>query len=64
MDLLLVIAENNSHYVYIKKTGRFMFHETKNKYKKYFCKSCLQCFTSKGVLAKHKEVCLSINDAQ
>ena len=41
-----------------------MFHKTKNKNKKYFCKSCLQCFRSKNVLTEHKEVCLSINGAQ
>ena len=41
-----------------------MFHKTKNKNKKNFCKSCLQCFSSKNVLAEHKEVRLSINGAQ
>ena len=41
-----------------------MFHKTKNKSKKYFCKSCLQCFSCKNVFTKHKEVCLSINEAQ
>ena len=41
MDLLLVIDKNKSHYVYIKDFDRFMFHKTKNKNKKYFCKSCL-----------------------
>ena len=35
-----------------------------NKNKKYFCKSCLQSFSSKGLLTEHKEVCLSINGAQ
>ena len=50
--------------VYIKDFNRFMFHKTKNKNKKYFCKSCLQCFSSKNVLTKHKEVCLSINGGQ
>ena len=64
MDLLLATDENESHYVYIKDFDRFMFHKTKNKNKKYFCKSCLQCFSSKNVLTKHKEVCLSINGAQ
>ena len=34
------------------------------KTKHTFCKSCLQCFSSKIVLAKHKEVCLSINGLQ
>ena len=38
-----------------------MFHKAKNKNKKWFCKSCLQCFSSKSVLIKHKENCLSIN---
>ena len=63
MDLLLAIDENKSHYVYVKDFDRFMFHKTKNKNKKYFCKSCLQCFSSKNVLTEHKEVCLSINGA-
>ena len=64
MDLLLVTYGDKSHYVYIKDFDRFMFHKTKNKNKKYFCKSCLQCFSSKNVLTEHKEVCLSINGAQ
>ena len=40
-----------------------MFHKTKNE-NKWFCKSCLQCFSSKNVLTKHKEDCLSINGKQ
>ena len=64
MDLLLVIDENKSHYVYIKDFDRFMFLKTKNKNKKHFGKSCLQCFNSKHVLTEHKKVCLSINGAQ
>ena len=55
--------EKQPHYVYIKDFERFMFHKTKNKNKQYFCKSCLQCFSSKNVLTEHKEVCLDINDA-
>ena len=64
MDLLLTIDENKSHYVYIKDFDRFMFHKTKNKNKKWFCRSCLQCFSSENVLIKHKEDCLSINGQQ
>ena len=41
-----------------------MFHKTKNKNKKWFCRSCLQCFSSESVLIKHKENCLSINGKQ
>ena len=40
------------------------FTKQKNKNKKHFCKSCLQCFSSKNVLTEHKEDCLSINGAQ
>ena len=64
MDLLLLIDDDKSHYVYIKDFDRFMFHKTKNKNKKYFCKSCLQCFSSEHVLTEHQKVCLSINGAQ
>ena len=62
MDLLLLIDDDKSHYVYIKDFDRFMFHKTKNKNKKWFCRSCLQCFSRESVLIKHKENCLSIND--
>ena len=41
-----------------------MFHKTKNKNTKWFCKSCLQCFSTKNVLIKHKEDYLSINGVQ
>ena len=41
-----------------------MFYRIKNKNKKWFCKSCLQCFSSENVLIKHKEICLSINGKQ
>ena len=53
-NLLLVTDGDKSHYVYIKDFDRFMFHKTKSKNKKYFCKSCLQCFSSKNVLTEHK----------
>ena len=64
MDLLLLIKDDKSHYVYIKDFNRFMFHKRKNKNKKWFCKSCLQCFSSEKVLMKHEEDCLSINGMQ
>ena len=41
-----------------------MFHKTKNKNKKWFCKSYLQCFSSENVLKKHKENCLRISGKQ
>ena len=38
--------------------------KTKNKNKKWFCKSCLQCFSSENGLITHKEDCLSIKGQQ
>ena len=64
MDLLLLIEDDKSHYVYIKDFNRLMFHKTKNKNRKWFCRSCLQCFSKENVLIKHKEDCLSINGVQ
>ena len=64
IDLLLLINDDQSHYVYIKDFNTFMFHKTKNKNKKWFCRSCLQCFSSENFLIKHKEDCLSINGQQ
>ena len=64
MDLLLLINGDKLHYVYSTDFNRFMFHETKNKSKKWFCRSCLQCFSKEDVLIKHKENCLSINGKQ
>ena len=64
MDLLLLFEDDKSHYVYIKDFNTFMFHKTKNKNKKWFYKSCLQCFSGKNILIKQKEDYLSINGTQ
>ena len=63
VDLLLIINEKKSYYVHIKDFDWFMFHKKKNKNKKYFCKSCLQCFSSRKILTEGN-VCLRINGAQ
>ena len=55
MDLLFISDKFKSHYVYINDFNRFMFNKTKYKGKKYFCKNCLQCFSSEEVLIEHKE---------
>ena len=64
IDLLLEIDGDKSHYVYIMDFNRFVFHKTKNRNRKCFCKSCLQSLSSINVLTEHKKVCLSINGAQ
>ena len=49
MELFLLTDNDKSHYLYIKK---------------WFCRGCLQYFSSENVLIKHKENCLSINGKQ
>ena len=50
--------------MYFKDFDRFMFNKTKYKGKKYFCKNCLQCFSSETILSEHKEDRLVINGKQ
>ena len=64
LDLFLISNGFTSHYVYIKDFNRLMLNKTKNKNKKFFCKSCLQCFSSENVLLKHKKDCLLISKGQ
>ena len=77
MDLLIISDEKNyeesdtieqcknkSYYVYIKDFNRLMYSKSRHKTKKYFCKRCLQCFSSEEVLNNHKGVCLMINGQQ
>ena len=64
VNLLFVTDGDKSHYVYINNFDRFMFHKTKNKNKKWFCRSCLQCFSNKNVFNNHKENCLCSNGVQ
>ena len=64
VDFLMIADESKSHYVYIKDFSRFLCNKRKNKNKNYFCKCCLQCFSSEKVLIEHKENCLIINGKQ
>ena len=41
VDLWLLDNDDESHYVYIKDFDRFMFQKTKNKNKRWFCRSVL-----------------------
>ena len=64
LDLLLISNGFTNHYVYIKDFNRLIFSKTKTKNKKWFCKICLQCFSSEKVLKEHGRDCLLINGGQ
>ena len=61
IDLLLISNNFVTHYVYIKDFNTLMFNKTKPKGKKYFCKSCLQCFSGENDLNEDKKDFLLIN---
>ena len=48
----------------IKDFNRLMFSKTKHKNKKWFCKSCLCCFSCEIISNKHKKDCLMMNSGQ
>ena len=64
IDSFLLIDDDKSHYVYIKCFNKFMFHKTKNKNIKHFCKVAYSENDSENVLTDYKKDCLSINGVQ
>ena len=60
LDLLLI----GDPYVYIKDFNRLMFKKNKNKIKKWFCRVCLEYFSSEKVLKEHGIDCLIVNGGQ
>ena len=65
IDLLVTTDGNdNYHYIWIKDFDKLCFSQTEHKVKKHFCKNCIQCFSSKEVLEKHKPDCMTLNNGQ
>ena len=62
-DTLNLLLTSN-HYVYIKNFNRLMFNKNRCKNKKWFCKTCLQCFSSEKILIEHGKDCLLVNGGQ
>ena len=51
----------NLNIVFIEDFNALMYRKTKHKGRKHFCMQCLQNFTSKEILDKHKGKCIIIN---
>src|SRR3989454_192059 len=64
IDLLITSREDEHHYVWIKDFDKLNYQHTKHHGKKYFCKNCVQCFSSEEILEKHKPNCVVLNGAQ
>ena len=64
--MIVIVKELN--FLFLKKNycriERLTFIKTKYKNKKYFCKWCLQCFSSEKILTEHKENWSIINGKQ
>src|SRR5271156_4507811 len=65
IDLLITTdEEENYHYIWIKDLNKLCHNHTKHDGKKHFCKNCIQCFTTKEILEKHKPDCMTLNKYQ
>ena len=64
LNLLLTSDEEKHLYVLIRSFNSLMRNHTKHHGTKEFCMHCLQAFSTKEVLAKHKENCFRINGKQ
>ena len=64
LNLLLITKDEVKHYCLIKDFNKLMYNQTKHKERKHFCMYCLQCFSSKRILEKHKVDCIEINGVQ
>ena len=57
-------STNKEHYVWIKNFSRLCYNVTKHNEKKYFCKYCINGFTSEEILKRHEEDCKKFNGSQ
>ena len=58
IDLLFINNEQNQHYCWIKNFSRLVRAQvTKHEHRSYFCKRCLNKFTTLEKLSKHIEIC-------
>ena len=64
VDLLITSNSETNHYVWIKNFNKLCFKVTKYEGKKYFCKYCIQYFTSEERLQKHVIDCMVLTKCQ
>ena len=60
LNLVLITDGEKQHYVLIKDFNQMMYNISKSHHSKHFCMYCLQHFTTKSGLDRHKENCLII----
>ena len=64
VDLLVTSNSETNHYVWIKNFNRLCFNVNKHGGKKFFCKHCIQHFTSEANLQKHIKDCIVLTKCQ
>ena len=64
VDLLVTSNSETNHYVWIKNFNRLCFNVNKHGRKKFFCKHCIQHFTSEANLQKHIKDCIVLTKCQ
>src|SRR5579863_10685448 len=64
VDMLVTSDSTTNHYVLIKDFNKLNYNITKHDGKKYFCKNCIQHFSSEEILERHKPNCMLVNGKQ
>ena len=64
VDLLVTSDATTNHYVLIKDFSKLCSKVTKSHAIKYFCKNCIQHFSSEEILERHKPNCMLVNGKQ
>ena len=64
VDLFVTSNSETNHYVWIKNFNILCFNVNKNGRKKFFCKHCIQHFTSEANLQNHIKDCIVLTKCQ
>ena len=64
IDLLVTSNSETNHYVWIRDFNKLCYNITKCKTKKFFCKHCIQHFTSQDRLEQHLLDCVVLTECQ
>ena len=62
--MMKIEEDTKQHYVLIKDFDKLLLRINKHNNKKYFCRFCLQSFTSQEILNEHIKNCMIINGCQ
>ena len=64
VDLLFIEEKSKRHHIFTKDFNTFMYDHTFHRGRKYFCRYCLQAFSTEEISKRHIKDCFAINSKQ